>query len=74
MQRRVDILLRIADAIEANEAAILEENAADVSRAQEAEIDGNLMQRLGLKPQKLRNLTAGIRAIAAQDEPIRKVR
>lgn len=73
MQTRKAVLLKIADAIEAKEQEILEENAADVKKAQESKIDENLMQRLGLKPQKMKNLIAGIRSIAEQDEPIRKV-
>eukprot|EP00775_Hariotina_reticulata_P007619 gene7619-7821_t len=31
------------------------------------------MQRLMLKPQKIQQLAAGIRAIAAEEEPIRRV-
>ena len=72
-QKREEILQRIADAIDSQQGRILEENEADVRKAKETKIDDNLMQRLGLKPQKLKNLTAGIRAIAKQSEPIRKV-
>ena len=72
VQKRKQVLLEMADAIEANEKQILEENAADVKKAAESKIDNNLMQHLGLKPQKMKNLTAGIRSIANQDEPIRK--
>lgn len=73
LQARKEVLLRIADAIEARQEEILRENAADVAKAEEARIDDNLRQRLGLKPQKLDNLCKGLRAIAKQDEPIRKV-
>ena len=73
LQKREEILLKIADAIESQQQEILRENEADVRKAKETEIDDNLMQRLGMKPQKLKNLTAGIRSIAQQSEPIRKV-
>lgn len=66
------MLLRIADALEANQNLILSENEADVTAA-EGLIDDSLMQRLKLKPQKVAQLAAGIRAIAAKDEPIRQV-
>ena len=73
LQKREEILERIADAIDSRQSEILKENEADVKKAEETEIDSNLMQRLGMKPQKLKNLTAGIRSIAKQSEPIRKV-
>lgn len=72
VQKREEVLMKIADAIEAKQAEILRENEADVRIAQETKIDDNLMQRLRLKPQKLKNLCVGIRAIAQQEEPIRK--
>lgn len=73
LQKREEILVKIADAIDRHQEEILEENNADVKKAKETKIDDNLMQRLGMKPQKLKNLTAGIKAIANQSEPIRKV-
>ena len=62
----------MAAAIEANQDAILAENEADV-KAAEGNIDDHLMNRLRLKPQKIQQLAKGIRSIAAQDEPLRKV-
>ncbi|KAI8476699.1 MAG: Aldehyde/histidinol dehydrogenase [Monoraphidium minutum] len=69
---RVAMLNRVADAIEANEQHILEENAKDVADAG-GKISESLLQRLVLKHQKIAQLAAGIRAIAAQEEPIRHV-
>ena len=66
--------MRIADELEAHEAAILDANAVDVTAAERRHIDATLLQRLRLKPAKLRTLAAGIRAIAAQEEPLRKAR
>ena len=71
MQEREAILEKVATAIEANEDRILAENEADVNAA-EGKIDAHLMNRLRLKPQKIQQLAKGIRAIAAQDEPLRK--
>ena len=67
------ILNGIADAIEAAEGDILAANKEDMEQATASHTDPNLMQRLQLKPQKLNNLCAGIRAIAKQDEPLREV-
>ena len=73
VQEREAILEKVAGAIEANQDAILAENQADVEAA-EGNIDAHLMNRLRLKPQKIQQLAKGIRSIAAQDEPLRKVR
>jgi delta-1-pyrroline-5-carboxylate synthetase len=39
----------------------------------EGQVSPALLQRLVLKPQKISQLAEGIRAIAAQEEPIRRV-
>jgi gamma-glutamyl phosphate reductase len=44
----------------------------DVAEA-EGQVSAALLQRLILKPQKIQQLADGIRAIAAQEEPIRRV-
>lgn len=44
----------------------------DVAEA-EGQVAPALLQRLILKPQKIQQLADGIRAIAAQEEPIRRV-
>ena len=72
VQEREAILEKVAASIEANQDAILAENDADV-KAAEGNIDDHLMNRLRLKPQKIQQLATGIRSIAKQDEPLRKV-
>ena len=72
LQDREAILLKIADELEKREEEIMAENTADVEAA-EGKIDDQLMNRLRLKPQKIKQLADGIRSIAAQDEPLRKV-
>eukprot|EP00877_Chromochloris_zofingiensis_P000425 jgi/Chrzof1/10383/Cz04g39260.t1 len=71
-QHRVDMLKRVADALLANEIAIMEANAQDVAEAT-GNISEALLQRLRLKPEKIQQLADGIRAIAAQEEPIGRV-
>lgn len=56
---RVEILNRVADKIEAAEAAILAENALDVEAAS-GKISDALLQRLILKPAKLKLLAGGL--------------
>ncbi|GAB4824080.1 hypothetical protein N2152v2_011126 [Parachlorella kessleri] len=68
-EARVAILNRIADSIEAQEAQIMAENVQDVEAAT-GRISDALLQRLVLKPSKLKLLADGIRAIAKQEEPI----
>ena len=70
--KRTSILYAIADGIESNTAAILDANREDID-ASKGKISDALLQRLILKPQKLAQLAAGIRAIAEQDEPIGKL-
>ena len=73
LQEREAILLKVADVLEEREEEIMQENNADVDAA-EGKIDDQLMNRLRLKPGKIQQLADGIRSIAAQDEPLRKVR
>ena len=73
-QTRVRILRKIADDLESHEALILERNGRDVAAAGRRKIDAHLLQRLRLRPEKLRTLARGIRAIADLEEPLRKAR
>ena len=71
-QDREAILLRIADGLEAQEGEILAENRADVQAAVH-KIDEHLMKRLAMDTKQIKQLADGIRSIARQQEPIRKV-
>ncbi len=66
------ILRKIADDLQSNEQLIIERNMRDVAAAERKKVDATLLQRLRLKPAKIRTLVQGIRAIADQDEPLRK--
>ncbi|GAQ89957.1 delta 1-pyrroline-5-carboxylate synthetase [Klebsormidium nitens] len=67
---RSQILLDVADALVKNEELILKENGLDVQQAQASDTPNALLQRLKLKPGKIAQLAAGIRSIAAMDEPV----
>ena len=68
-EARAAALGRVAAALEAQEAAILEANRLDLEHAP-ADLPAATRQRLGLKAGKLRQLATGIRAIAAMPDPI----
>lgn len=69
---RVAVLNHIADELEAHEADIMAANSKDVAAAG-GNISDSLLQRLVLKPNKIRQLADGIRSIARQEEPLGRV-
>lgn len=64
------ILLDIADALEANEKLILEENLADVIAAQQSGYEKSLISRLVLKPGKISSLANSVRVLANMKDPV----
>lgn len=72
-QQRSQILLDIADALEAKEEEILAENDADVADAQQAGYEKSLISRLALKPGKIASLANSVRVLANMDEPIGRI-
>ncbi|XP_061343567.1 delta-1-pyrroline-5-carboxylate synthase-like isoform X2 [Gastrolobium bilobum] len=72
-EERKQILLKIADALEANEKVITTENEADVAASQEAGYEKSLVARLALKPGKIESLAKNIRTIANMEDPIGRV-
>ncbi|XP_059302477.1 delta-1-pyrroline-5-carboxylate synthase isoform X1 [Lycium ferocissimum] len=72
-QERSKILQDIADALEANEKAILTENEADMVAAQQAGYEKSLIARLALKPGKIADLANSVRALANMDEPLGRI-
>ncbi|KAI3840411.1 hypothetical protein MKX03_037823 [Papaver bracteatum] len=70
---RKKILLQVADALEANESLIQEENDADVAAAKKAGYDKALISRLALKPGKISSLAKSVRVLAEMEEPIGRV-
>ncbi|KAL2525820.1 Delta-1-pyrroline-5-carboxylate synthase B [Abeliophyllum distichum] len=72
-QERSNILMDIADALEANEKLIIAENEADVAEAQQAGYEKSLVSRLALKPGKVSSLANAIRVLANMEEPVGRV-
>jgi glutamate-5-semialdehyde dehydrogenase len=63
-------LAAMADAILANEQAILEANAIDVANGDESKLSASFMDRLKLTPQRIRAIAEGIREVTALRDPI----
>ncbi|KAH7292266.1 hypothetical protein KP509_29G060000 [Ceratopteris richardii] len=70
---RKQILLDIANALEANEEMIRQENLLDVQDAEEAGLPKPLISRLMLKPGKMKSLANSVRTLALMDEPVGKI-
>ncbi|KAJ0245798.1 Delta-1-pyrroline-5-carboxylate synthase B [Hirschfeldia incana] len=70
---RKNILLDIANALEANEKLIKAENDLDVAAAQQAGYEESLVARLVMKPGKISSLAASIRQLADMEDPIGRV-
>ncbi|XP_030451005.1 delta-1-pyrroline-5-carboxylate synthase-like [Syzygium oleosum] len=70
---RRKILLEIADALEANQEQIMNENEADVAAAEKAGYERSLIARLALKPGKITSLANSIRVLAKMEDPIGRV-
>ncbi|XP_050209866.1 delta-1-pyrroline-5-carboxylate synthase-like [Mercurialis annua] len=69
-EERKNILLDIANALEANEKKILLENDADVAAAELAGLEKSLISRLALKSGKIKSLANSIRVLANMEDPI----
>jgi glutamate-5-semialdehyde dehydrogenase len=63
----------MAEALEANSAQLTEANAGDVSRAERDGVSRTLIDRLTLTAGRLASMAAGLRAVAAQPDPVGEV-
>ncbi len=68
-----EALLQIADALEANQDAILSANVVDVQRAKEKGIKESLVDRLSLTPARIHEFSNGLRDIVLLPDPIGEV-
>ncbi|HET7737569.1 MAG TPA: glutamate-5-semialdehyde dehydrogenase [Tepidiformaceae bacterium] len=66
-------LLRIAELLETDQAAILEANAKDVAAAREAGLDDYMVERLTLNSARLNGIAAETRQVASLDDPVGEV-
>lgn len=68
--RKADALMAAAAAVSAHETVILEANAKDLDYGRAKGLSDAMMDRLLLDPSRISQITAGLRAIAAQDDPV----
>jgi len=65
-----DALNLIADRLDASADALLHANQQDMAAARERSLDAPLLDRLELTPARLASMSAGLRNIASQSDPI----
>lgn len=63
-------LLAMADALEAGEAEILAANQEDLNAARAAGMSDSLLDRLALNHARIQGMAQGVRAVAAQSDPV----
>lgn len=63
----------MAGALESSEGDLILANEADVARARAADASETLIDRLTLSPGRLSSMAAGLRAVAAQPDPVGEV-
>lgn len=68
-----DALMRMAAALEAEEAALTALNARDVERARDHGLSSAVIDRLRLTPKRISDMARGLREIAALADPIGEV-
>lgn len=68
-----DLLLKMADAIEENQVAILEANKKDLTHATQNKISETMQDRLRLTSERIHSMAEEMRKVAQLDDPIGKV-
>ena len=68
--KRQGALLAIADALETNMDEILEANKLDMERGKANGLNSSLLDRLALNPERIKDIAAGARQVAALDDPL----
>lgn len=66
-------LLAIADAIEAGEARLIEENTKDLAAGKDKGLDAALLDRLELNPERIAGMAEGLRQMAALPDPVGEI-
>ncbi|MFT4088445.1 MAG: glutamate-5-semialdehyde dehydrogenase [Gordonia sp. (in: high G+C Gram-positive bacteria)] len=67
------VLVAAAEALDAAAEEILAANADDVRRAEDADTEASLVDRLRLTPERITGITDGLRQVAALPDPIGEV-
>jgi glutamate-5-semialdehyde dehydrogenase len=63
-------LYALADALDAQRAVVMQANAEDLAQAQRDGLAGPMLARLTLTEKKYAQMTEGVRAVAAQTDPV----
>ncbi|MEB8389163.1 glutamate-5-semialdehyde dehydrogenase [Rhodobacteraceae bacterium KMM 6894] len=71
--RKDAALIAAADAVWARRAAIIEANAKDMAAAREKDLSGAMLDRLMLDEARIKSIADGLRAVAAQPDPVGEV-
>lgn len=66
-------LLRMADLIEQETAAIITANAADLEYGREKGLSDAMLDRLKLDEKRIAAMAAGVRTVAAQEDPVGRI-
>lgn len=72
-KQKNDALLAMADALEADSAAILAANALDLDAVKSSGLQASFIDRLTLTPARIKDMAGAIRAIAALPDPVGSV-
>jgi glutamate-5-semialdehyde dehydrogenase len=70
---KAQALMAAADAIEAQTDAIIASNARDLDHGRDKGLSPAMMDRLMLDASRIMSIAAGLRAVAAQDDPVGRV-
>lgn len=70
---KIDVLMQMANALEAKSEMIITENKKDLDDAQKNNLSSALMDRLLLNPKRIADMAQAIREIAALKEPVGRV-
>ena len=66
-------LLRMADLIESESAAVIEAHSADLEYGKEKGLSDAMLDRLRLDEKRVKAMADGVRTVAAQEDPVGKV-
>ena len=72
-QAKTDVLLAMADRVEAAEEQILSANSGDLDRGREVEIGDALMDRLRLDSKRIAGIAGGLRKVADLPDPVGQI-
>ena len=70
---KIDVLMQMADALEAHSERIITENQKDLDEAKKNNLSSALIDRLLLNPKRITEMANAIREIAALKEPVGRI-